>query len=371
MSGHPLSPPDVSADRPHVSPPHISPPRVPAEWEPQAAVWLAWPHQRSTWPGRFRPVPEFFTRWARIIAESTPVKILAGGELAADAGRAFRQQPLIDVVDIATNDCWIRDYGPTFVVHRDRSLGSEDRPRETLEAVAWRYNAWGGKYPPWDLDDAAATRIADHLRIPTIRGELCLEGGALETDGQGRLLTTPGCLVTDTRNPGRSTEDVARELHRRLGIGEIVWLDGGGLQGDDTDGHIDQLARFLSPEIVVVAVCDDPEDPNHGPLEANYHQLRLWAGTTKPRVEVHRLPIPPARHIDGQRVPESYCNFLRLGADRLLVPTFGDPAADDRAVGILRGLTDRVEVTPIDCRDLVWGLGALHCASRDQPRTDL
>lgn len=332
--------------------------RLPAEWEPQSAVWLAWPHQRETWPGRFEPVPHFFARWAQQIAESTPVRILASGDAARSADKHLPRHAGIEIVDIPTNDCWIRDYGPSFVV--EPATGQ-------LQAVDWSYNAWGGKYAPWDADDAAAAKIANRLGIPTTRSDLCLEGGALETDGGGRLLTTPSCLVTETRNPGWSTEQIAATLYRFLGVTEIVWLDGGGLVGDDTDGHIDQLARFIDPNHVVVAVCDDVDDPNCQPLDNNHRQLRLWGGSTEPQVQVHPLPIPAPRWVRGQRVPESYCNFLRLGPDRLLVPAFGDQAADDHARGLLSELATGVEVTAVDCRDLVWGLGALHCASRDQP----
>ena len=332
--------------------------RFPAEWERQACVWLAWPHQRETWPGRFAPIEPLFARWAGLMAESTPVRVLAAGDVARSAGEYLGQHRGVEIVEIPTNDCWVRDYGPSFVI---------DRESARVHAIDWRYNAWGGKYAPWDDDDAAAAKIAAHQKIPCCRGELCLEGGALETDGAGRLLTTPSCLITESRNPGWTTEQVAQTLHHYLGVTEIVWLDGGGLVGDDTDGHIDQLARFIDPTNLVVAVCDDTEDPNHLPLENNFRQLRLWGGSTHPRVEVHRLPIPVARFIGGQRLPESYCNFLRLGPGRLLVPTFGDSSADQHAVGLLSDLTRGVDLVTVPCQDLVWGLGALHCASRDQP----
>ncbi len=336
----------------------VSPPsrRVPAEWEPQACVWLSWPHNLETWPSRFEAIPEFYSNWVRLIAESTPVRVLAAASITGPCEHLLAGIPHVDVIEIATNDCWIRDYGPTFV--RDCTSG-------LIHGVDWTYNAWGGKYPPWDRDNAVAAQLCRDQSMACERGALCLEGGALELDGRGRLLTTPDCLVTETRNPGWTKEQVARELYRRLGVDEIVWLDGGGLVGDDTDGHIDQLARFVDPENVVAAVCDDTADENHQPLEDNFRQLRLWGDATSPRVAIHRLPIPPARYIGDQRVPESYCNFLRLGNERLLVPTFA-AKTDDVAVGLLREISG-AEVTAVDCRDLVWGLGALHCASRDQP----
>ncbi|TWU57740.1 agmatine deiminase family protein [Rubripirellula reticaptiva] len=330
--------------------------RVPAEWEPIECVWLAWPHSLDTWPGLFDAIPGFYADWVRLIAESTPVRILAGGDVAKSCEKWVGSIANVDIVDVATNDAWVRDYGPTFVANQ-----SDGR----IHAVDWKYNAWGGKYPPWDADDAAAKLIAAHEKIAVQSSPLCVEGGALEFDGRGRLLTTPECLITDTRNPNWTKAQVSQELHRRLGVTEIVWLDGGGLIGDDTDGHIDQLARFVDTKNVVVAVADDEDDPNYPGLEENFRQLHLWADATKPRVNVHRLPIPPERKIGGQRVPESYCNFLRLGPDRLLVPTFG-AGTDGQAIAIL-GEVSGVCPEPVDCRNLVWGLGALHCASREQP----
>jgi agmatine deiminase len=329
--------------------------RVPAEWEPQECVWLAWPHNPQTWPGRFHAIPGFFARWVRVIAESTLVRVLASANVQPQCRQSLAGVTNVEIVEVPTNDCWIRDYGPTFV----RS------PEAAIRGVDWKYNAWGGKYPPWDLDDAAATEICRLRGIDCVRGTLCLEGGAMEWDGHGRMLTTRHCLITQTRNPGATEASITRELYRRLGAREIVWLDGGGLLGDDTDGHIDQLARFVDRENVVVAVCDDQSDVNCEGLEENYRQLHLWGDATHPAVQLHRLPIPPARFIDGARVPESYCNFLRLGRSRLLVPTFG-AASDDQALGLLRELSG-ADVVGVDCRDLVWGLGSLHCASRDQP----
>jgi len=330
--------------------------RVPAEWEAQACVWIAWPHNRETWPGSFESIPAFFARWIASIAESTPVRVLVADQQAPQCEAAIGRLANVTLVDIPTNDCWIRDYGPTFV--RNDLSG-------TMYGVKWKYNAWGGKYPPWNLDDAAARLICNDQGIECVDSQLCLEGGAIETDGAGRLITTPGCLLTDARNPGWTRSRIEDELQLWLGVHEIVWLSGGGLAGDDTDGHIDQLARFIDPQNIVTAVCDDSSDENHAALDANYRQLRHWAETANPPVTVHRLPIPPQRQVNGQRVPESYCNFLRLGPSRLQMPVF-NVTSDDHAARLLRELSG-VDVEPIDCRDLVWGLGALHCASRDQP----
>lgn len=331
--------------------------RWPAEWEPQSAIWLAWPHNPDTWPGRIQNIPTAYAAMVHAIAEVVPVKILTPDACWEQAQKLVGRDPQVELVRRATNDCWIRDYGPTFVAADDQIIG-----------VNWQYNAWGGKYPPWDTDAENGRFVCEHAVLQCEDSPLTCEGGALETDGLGRLLTTPDCLLTDTRNPGWDQSRVASELHQRLGIHEILWLDGGGLEGDDTDGHIDQLARFVSPQHVVCAVCDDPQDVNHDPLHQNYLQLRVWGRDTEPGVEVHRLPIPPRREIDGQRVPESYCNFLMLNSRRLLLPQFGHPASDDFARGLLADLLPGWDITPLDASELVWGLGAFHCASQQQPR---
>jgi len=363
--------------------------RFPAEWESPAAIWLAWPHNRATWPGtplrigdksvpRFDAIPPFFARWARLIAEDTPVRILAHRDVikaaapqptAGDLGFPELRCPNIEVVEIKTNDCWVRDYGPTFIFESDSEAtnAKSSTPCTTrVRAIDWRYNAWGGKYQPFDDDDAAAAQIARAAGLSIVHDDLCLEGGALETDGIGRLLTTTSCLVTPTRNPGLTQAEITARLQERLGVAEVVWLES-GLAGDDTDGHIDQLARFIDPENIVVAASDSPEDANFEPLASLYQQLARWGASTQPRVNLHRLPLPPPRWIDDQRVPESYCNFLWLGRKRLLVPVFGHAKSDDFALGLLRELAVGTDVVAVDCRDLIWGLGALHCASRDQP----
>lgn len=340
-----------------------TPRRAIAEWEPIAGVLLAWPHNRETWPGRFEPIPSFFARWAKRIAETTPVHILADGPHISECRNAFGGSlpSQISIIPIGTNDCWVRDYGPTWAY---------DSTTDRVMGVDWKFNAWGGKYPPWDQDDSAAASICEALQIPREPGGLCLEGGAMEFDGRGRMITT-GCLLTKTRNPNHDKQRIAQVLYQRLGIHEIVWIENATMEGDDTDGHVDQLARFIDPQNLVVASCDDPSDANFGPLQDVYRQLKLWGtstdtNSTNPSVEVHPLPIPPIRRIHGQRVPESYCNFLRLGSERLMMPTFG-ATTDDIAAGILRDLSG-AEVVRIDCRDLAWGLGALHCASREIPK---
>ena len=331
--------------------------RVPAEWEPQECVWISWPHNEDTWPARFNKIPTFFAGWVELIAESVPVRILASSESLQNCESLLGTKTNIDLFDVPTNDCWVRDYGPTFVLSESDSA---------LSLVDWQYNAWGGKYPPWDSDAAVGKWLANELRLPLASSELTVEGGALEFDGGGRLLTTASCLLAKNRNPHLDESQVVRELERHTGVNEVVLLDGGGLEGDDTDGHIDQLARFIDRENIVVCVSNHPHDKHASGLQQNLLQLQAWTETTSPRPQVHRLPAPATRRINDQAVPQSYCNFLRLGRERLLVPRFHAPE-DDYAAGLLRELSG-ADVTQVDCSDLAWGLGALHCASRDQPK---
>ncbi|SMP40029.1 agmatine deiminase [Neorhodopirellula lusitana] len=329
--------------------------RFPANWEPCEAVWLAWPHNRDTWPGHFDGIPEAFAAFAKVVAQSTPVRLLAHGPLAKQAKSLLGSCDNIELIDIATNDCWIRDFGPTFVLENDSVL-----------AVDWNFNAWGGKYYPHDLDRQAGRKIAQAGGLRCLKAEMTLEGGALETDGQGRLLVHAACILDQDRNPSLSKQQCAERLHQYLGVHEIAWIDGGLLPGDDTDGHIDQLARFVDTENVVVAVASDASVPFASELEANFDQIKLWGRETTPGVTVHRLPGPPPRYINDQNVPQSYCNFLRLGPNRILMPTFAAPTSDDRAMGILQDLCPGVSIEGVDCEKIAWGLGALHCASCHQ-----
>lgn len=330
--------------------------RWPAEWEPQDAIWLAWPHNPETWPGRFEDIPASYAAFVRAVAEVVKVHVLVPEESRDVAQSHVGNVPGVTLHTNPTNDCWIRDYGPTIVTENGKAIG-----------VDWGYNAWGGKYPPWDADAANAKNVCVIAGIECETSPLTCEGGALETDGLGRLLTTPECLITDTRNPGWTKDQIAQEFHQRLGIAEILWVDGGGLEGDDTDGHIDQLARFVDPQNILCAVSNEPEDPNFAGLETNFAQLSVWGRETSPQVTVHRLPIPPARFINEQRVPESYCNFLIVGGTRVILPQFQSPDSDAFALKLFENLMPEFEIVPVDASDLAWGLGAFHCASQQQP----
>ncbi len=260
---------------------------------------------------------------------------------------------------VSTNDAWIRDYGPTFVLRKTDGQ---------LVGIDWKFNAWGGKYPPFDDDARAAELICRRIGCTRSMSPLYCEGGGLETDGQGTLLTTSSCLLSASRNPGWSRAMVEEELMRQLGVTRIVWVDGGGLIGDDTDGHIDQLARFVAPGIVVAAVSSNVHDPNFAGLARNVKILRESSSASGQQLQVVELPTPPPRFIAGKRVPESYCNFL-FANGIVIVPTFGQPTTDRAAIDILGSLMPAHQIVPLDASELIWGLGAFHCASQQQPAT--
>ncbi|MCU0960136.1 MAG: agmatine deiminase family protein [Pirellulaceae bacterium] len=332
--------------------------RWPAEWERHAATWIAWPHNLRTWPGHFDSIPERFATIIQTLAAYEPVHVLAGGDEVLSQARAMvGHLPAVVLHDIPTNDAWVRDYGPTFLCG--------PAPGE-VSLVDWEYNAWGGKYPPWELDNQVPSRLARQLALRRFAVGVVLEGGSIDGNGQGVVLTTESCLLDPRRNAGMDRAQMEQILREYLCATEVVWLPGGPMAGDDTDGHVDQLARFIDPQRVVVAVADDRRDENYLPLQANVVCLeqRNRTGRAAP-LEIIPLPLPQPISIDGQRVPASYCNFY-IGNGCVLMPAFDDPA-DDAARELLQTLFVDREVIPLAARDLIWGLGALHCMTQQQP----
>lgn len=330
----------------------------PAEWEPQSAVWLSWPHNRKTWPGEFEPIPRVFFDWIQILTKLQTVHLIVDPvQVPTSSIEQLFEIKNLCIHSWPTNDIWIRDYGPTFV--RCISDGK-------LVGVDWHYNAWGCKYAPFDSDAQIAERICAELGCSRSRSPMYCEGGGLETDGQGTLLTTSSCLLSNTRNPGWSRHQVEEELQRQLGVRNIVWVDSGGLEGDDTDGHIDQLARFVAPGVVVAATSSRSDDSNAAGLEQNLKILQNSVDATGQPLTVHAMPTPAPRKIHSQRVPESYCNFLFVNG-AVILPTFRSPETDKNAIRLMEQLLPSHRIIPVDAADLIYGLGAFHCASQQQP----
>ena len=340
----------------------------PAEWERQSATWLSWPRPEGiSFPGRWHEVPAPLSRLVGEIAARQGVRInvpnanwerLAREQLAARgvAGRRVRFH------HVPTNECWCRDHGPAFVVRRGARRGRADG---SLAVIDWGYNAWGGKYPPYDADDAVPTRVAEQLRLPLFRTDVVMEGGAVDFNGAGCVLTTESVLLNPNRNPGLSRRAIERVLRRWYGQERVLWL-GEGIEGDDTDGHVDDLARFVSPRTIVTALERDPRDPNHRILRENLRRLAALRGADGRPFEIVTLPMPRRIESEGLRLPATYLNFLFVNG-ALLVPTFGDRASERVALATLRRLLPRRRVIGIDCSALIWGLGAIHCLTQQQP----
>src|SRR5947209_4597587 len=342
--------------------------RMPAEWEPHEATWIAWPHHRDDWPDKFDAIPWVYAEIVRHLHQAETVRILADRPRGEAAARKVLQQldldwERIEFIPVHTDRVWTRDYLATGV------LGPDGRP----QWVKWRFNGWA-KYANWQRDDAAALRVEAHLARPVpcqvatfaSGAEVVLEGGSIDVNGQGLLLTTEECLLSEVqqRNPGATRQDYEEVFARYLGVRKVLWL-GQGLTGDDTHGHVDDLARFVGPRTVVTVVEDHPDDANYAPLHENLERLRGMTGLDGRPLEVVALPMPEPVVFAGQRLPASYANFY-IANDRVLVPTFNDPA-DRKALGILAELFPGRAVVGIHAVDLVWGLGTLHCLTQQQP----
>jgi len=336
----------------------------PAEWTRHRGTWISWPRPEGiSFPDRYADSIEDVIRvidtiaWFEVVHLNVPN---ANYRRIVRDVLEVRGVPLrrVRFHDIPTNECWTRDHGPAFVLRTRRG---------TVEAavVDWGYNAWGGKYPPYEADDAVPTRVARELGLPVFHPGIVMEGGAIDVNGAGTLLTTTSCLLNRNRNPHLSRTEIERYLKDYYGQAHIVWL-GEGIEGDDTDGHIDDLARFVNERTIVIGVETDRSDQNFAVLQEARRRLTRARDQHGRPFEVVELPMPrPVRH-KGQRLPATYMNFYFVNR-ALLVPTFGQPARDRRAVEILQRLVPKRKVVGADCRALIWGLGAIHCLTQQQP----
>jgi agmatine deiminase len=333
--------------------------RMPAEWEPHDATWLSWPRREGiSFPGAYDEVIPVFVQMVDALRESERVRInLVDHEQEKEVRLLLQDIDTrhVEYLQIPTNEPWCRDHGPIFIKRRSD-------PK--LAVVDWDYNAWGGKYPPFDLDEFVPTRIAEHLRLPVYYPKLVMEGGSFDVNGTGSLLTTSSCLLNPNRNPGKSKSEIEQSLRDYLGVTNILWL-GDGIQGDDTDGHIDDISRFVRRTTVLTAVEEDPKDPNFEPLQANLALLRSMKTEDGAQLGVQTLPMPPRIEKEGLRLPASYANFY-IANRVVLLPVFCSPK-DKKAYEILQNCFPERRIVPIDCRDLVWGLGAFHCLTQQQP----
>ncbi|MEQ9308812.1 MAG: agmatine deiminase family protein [Balneolaceae bacterium] len=332
----------------------------PAEWEEHEATWLSWPHNSETWPGKIDSIYPAYCEFIKLVAEGEKVKINVRDKAMAEEAFAKIKKSGADMSQVffyvnPTNDAWCRDHGPAFLVNKEFN-------KKII--VDWGFNAWGGKYPPFDLDDVIPTRIANQLGLPVAQADIVMEGGSVEFNGKGTVLTTTSCLLNKNRNPHLSKDQIEEYLKNYYGVTQILWL-GDGIIGDDTDGHIDDITRFVNETTVVTAIEEDPNDENYEPLKVNRELLMGVTINQSPLIVVD-LPMPKARYYKGQRLPMSYANFY-ISNKYVVVPVFGDPN-DEKAVFILQGCFPTRKVVGVDSSDIIWGLGSFHCLSQQEPK---
>jgi agmatine deiminase len=339
--------------------------RMPAEWEPHRATWLAWPHRHSDWPGKFRIIPHVYAEIIRVLSRYEEVRIVVDSEVERERARKLLSKYHPTSANVhweirETDRSWLRDSGPIFAF-------AEDGAKTALD---WHFNAWA-KYDDWTRDDRLPEFVAELRGVPRAQPQhrgrrVVLEGGSIDVNGAGLMLTTEECLLSDVqeRNPGFGRADYERVFDEYLSVKKVLWLNK-GIAGDDTHGHVDDLARFVNPNTIVTVVEDAPADANYAPLQENLERLRGFTDLDGKKLEIVKLPMPRPMVYAKQRIPASYANFY-IANGVVLAPTFNDPA-DRIALGILAELFPDCEVVGIHCVDLVWGLGTLHCMTQQEP----
>ncbi len=363
---------------------------MPPEWAPHAATWLAWPHNRSDWPGKFQPIPWVIAEIVRYLARHERVEMIVQNEAEEKQARSIldRAEAFVEVNKITLTDqgrgvrfhrwptdrIWTRDSGAICVTKPGAKATGDIEDLHCIRPVNFRFNAWA-KYDDWKHDNQLALRIAKVLKLESLKAEtlnngkpyhFVLEGGSIDTNGQGVLLTTEECLLSPVqqRNPGLTREQIEQTLCQYLGMTKILWLDR-GIVGDDTHGHVDDIARFVAEDTIVAVVEPNKSDPNHELLAENLRRLKQMTDQRGKRFTIVELPMPAPVIFRGQRLPASYANFY-IANGVVLVPVFNDP--NDRvALNILAELFSTRDVVGIYCRDLVWGLGTIHCMTQQQP----
>ncbi|HTI60727.1 agmatine deiminase family protein [Mucilaginibacter sp.] len=332
----------------------------PAEWAPHTATWLSWPHKEESWPGKIGMIYSRYAEFVKEVAKGELVRI----NVAGDTMMAFAKEQLsaagadltkIEFFNFPTNDAWCRDHGPAFLIN----------PETKQKAIIdWGYNAWGDKYPPYDLDDVIPTRIAQHFGLPVYHPGIVMEGGSVDFNGKGTVLTTTACLLNKNRNPHLNQQQIEAYLQNYYGVEQVLWL-GDGIIGDDTDGHIDDITRFVNEDTVVTVIEENKADENYQILQENLETLKTMRLLNGKQLNIVELPMPDPVFYDGQRLPASYANFYIANA-AVIVPTYRSKN-DDRALDILSKCFSDRKVIGIDSTDIIWGLGSFHCLSQQEP----
>jgi len=333
----------------------------PAEWQNHTATWLSWPHKEASWPGKLDTIYKPYAQFIKKVSEGELVCInVANAAMEAFAANILLTEKVnlnkIKFFHHPTNDAWCRDHGPAFLINPSA---------ETKKVIVdWGYNAWGDKYPPYDLDDVIPSLIGNYYGIPVYNPNIVMEGGSVDFNGNGTILTTTACLLNKNRNPHLSKTEIESYLFSYYGAEQVLWL-GDGIVGDDTDGHIDDITRFVNEDTVVTVVEENKNDENYHLLKENVqalHEMRLLNGK---QLNIVELPMPSPVIYEDQRLPASYANFY-IANSAVIVPTYRDKN-DDKALTILSECFKTKEVIGIDSTDVIWGLGSWHCLSQQEP----
>ena len=333
----------------------------PAEFAPHAATWLSWPHKEASWPGKINAIYPSYVKFIKELIKGERVKINVVDAAMQQQATDWMTRFDVDLAKVdffihPTNDAWCRDHGPAFLINPSA------HPQKVI--VDWGYNAWGNKYPPYDLDDVIPTRIAEHYGLQVWHPGIVMEGGSVEFNGKGTLLTSTACLLNPNRNPHLNQEQIEKYLRDYYGVEQILWVDE-GIVGDDTDGHIDDTVRFVNADTVLATVESDRTDENYALLQHNLQQLKAMRLIDGKPLNIIELPMPSPLSYEGQRLPCSYANFY-IANHAVIVPVF-NCKQDETALRIIEQCFPGREVVGIDSVDIIWGLGSFHCLSQQEP----
>jgi agmatine deiminase len=333
----------------------------PAEFAKHEATWLSWPHKEASWPGKIHTIFPYYCEFIKELTESERVCInICNQNMKAFAIRCL-QKAEVDLLKVEfflhpTNDAWCRDHGPAFLIN------SNAEQKKVI--VDWNYNAWGGKYPPYDLDDIIPTHIAKHYNIPVYYPGIIMEGGSVEFNGKGSLITSTACLLNANRNPHLNQSQIEEYLINYYGVEQVLWINE-GIVGDDTDGHVDDTVRFVNEDTVLVVVEENKNDENYELLQKNLKQLKQMRLLNNKQLNIAELPMPDTIIYEDQRLPASYANFY-IANHAVIVPTYRC-SKDEKALKIIQDCFPTREVVGIDSVEIIWGLGSFHCLSQQEP----
>jgi len=332
----------------------------PAEWHKHTATWLSWPHKEASWPGKINLIYPNYCQFIKVLTEGELVRInVKDAQMAASAKQHLAVAGVglshVEFFEFETNDAWCRDHGPAFLINPDTKQKA---------IVDWGYNAWGGKYPPFDLDDVIPTKIGERFGLPVYHPGIVMEGGSVDFNGAGTLITSTACLLNENRNPQLNQQQIEEYLYNYYGVEQVLWV-GEGIVGDDTDGHIDDTVRFVNEDTVLTVIEENKNDENHQLLQDNLEMLKKMRLLNGKQLNIVELPMPDEIIYEDQRLPASYANFY-IANKSVIVPTYRSDK-DEKALDIIQSCFPDRKVVGIDSTDIIWGLGSFHCLSQQEP----